>query len=104
MRSLLVSMILGTLVILAAPRSECWAQSLNGSGSTFVAPMMEKWARDYAKAKEVKINYTQVGSGAGIRQLGEKDTDFGCSDAPLTDDQMRKFKEAGGDVVHIPLV
>jgi phosphate transport system substrate-binding protein len=82
----------------------CQAQSLNGSGSSFVGPMMSKWARDYKKAKDVEINYTTVGSGRGIAQLLSQDTDFACTDAALTEDQLQKAKTAGGDVVHIPVV
>jgi len=65
---------------------------------------MNRWARDYEKAKQVKINYTPVGSGAGIRQFMEKETDFGCSDAALTSEQLQKAEGAGSQVVHIPLV
>jgi phosphate transport system substrate-binding protein len=62
--------------------------------------MMAKWARDYEKAKGIKINYTLVGSGAGIRQFLEKETDFGCTDLPLSNEQVQQ----ANDVVHIPLV
>jgi phosphate transport system substrate-binding protein len=79
------------------------AQSLDGSGSSFVGPLMSKWARDYAKAKEVKVNYTLVGSGAGIRQFLARETDFGCTDAFLTADEMKKAAAAGMEVVHVPL-
>jgi phosphate transport system substrate-binding protein len=80
------------------------AQTLNGSGSTFVSSILAKWAKDYEKEKSVKVNYASVGSGSGIRQFTEKETDFGCSDAPLTDEQLKKAQEANGEVLHIPLV
>jgi phosphate transport system substrate-binding protein len=48
----------------------------------------------------VKINYTPVGSGAGVRQFLDQETDFGCTDAALTTDQLKK----AGPVLHIPLV
>src|SRR5262245_21058478 len=104
MRSLVVGVISASAVILAGPLAACWAQSLNGSGSSFVAPMMDKWTRDYSKGKDIKINYTSLGSGSGIRQFLEKETDFGCTDAPLTDEHLNKAKAGGSDVVHVPLV
>ncbi len=80
------------------------AQSINGSGSTFAGPIMSKWVRDYKKAKDIDINYTAVGSGGGIRQVIAKETDFGFTDTPLGDAELNKAKEAGGDVIHIPVV
>lgn len=102
MRSRMIALVAGLMMIATATTSQ--AQSLNGSGSSFVGPMMSKWARDYKKAKDVEINYTTVGSGRGIAQLLSQDTDFACTDAALTEDQLQKAKTAGGDVIHIPLV
>jgi phosphate transport system substrate-binding protein len=97
-------MVWTVLAVLAAVPGVGRAESLNGSGSSFVGPMMTKWAREYAKAKGVTVNYTPVGSGSGIRQVLDKETDFGCTDAPLTAEQLTKAKGVGGEVVHIPLV
>src|SRR5260370_533431 len=76
----------------------------NGGGSSFVTPMMSKWASAYEKAQKVQVNYQSLGSGAGIQQMIAKTIDFGCTDAPLNDEQLSKAKQTGGDVVHIPLV
>lgn len=95
---------LGMLALLTTELGTGRAQSLNGSGSSFVGPIMSRWSRDYEKAKGIKVNYTPVGSGGGIRQFLEKETDFGCTDAPLTEEQLQKAKAAGGEVLHIPLV
>ncbi|HEV3261490.1 MAG TPA: phosphate ABC transporter substrate-binding protein PstS [Gemmataceae bacterium] len=77
---------------------------LNAGGSSFVYPMMTKWASEYDSAKGVEVNYNSIGSGSGIQQMTAKTFDFGCTDAPLNDEQLNKAKEIGGDVVHIPLV
>jgi phosphate transport system substrate-binding protein len=77
---------------------------LSGAGATFVYPMMSKWASEYEKAKGVKINYQSIGSGGGIQQMTAQTVDYGCSDGPMNDEQLKKAKEAKGDVVHIPLV
>jgi phosphate transport system substrate-binding protein len=80
------------------------AQALTGSGATFVAPLMSKWSRDYKKAKNIEIDYVAVGSGRGIQQFIEKETDFAFIDAPMKDEQLKAAKDKGGDVLHIPLV
>lgn len=66
--------------------------------------MMSRWAADYDKARGVKVNYQSVGSGGGIQQMIAKTFDFGCTDAPLNEEQLKKARETGGEVVHIPLV
>jgi phosphate ABC transporter phosphate-binding protein len=77
---------------------------LSGGGSSFVAPMMKKWASEYKKAKDIEIDYGSTGSGAGVTQMIEKRNDFGCTDAPMNDEQLDKARMAGGDVIHVPLV
>ena len=64
------------------------AQDVTGAGASFPAPLYSKWASDYNKATNVKINYQSVGSGAGLRQIEAKTVDFGASDAPLKDDEL----------------
>lgn len=76
---------------------------LSGTGASFIYPMMSKWAREYEKAKGVKINYQSTGSGAGIQQMTAQTVDFGCSDGPMNEEQLKKAKQVKGDVVHIPL-
>src|SRR5262249_31199648 len=77
---------------------------LNGAGSSFVYPLMSKWASEYEKTAGVKVNYQSIGSGGGIQQMTEKTADYGCTDGPMNEEQLKKAKESGGDVVHIPLV
>jgi phosphate transport system substrate-binding protein len=99
-------LMLGMLMVLAVVG--CWgsaknAPRLEGAGSTFVDPMMQVWAEAYNKQKNVQVNYQAKGSGAGINHMTAKDVDFGCSDAPLNDEQLAKASKAGGEVLHIPL-
>jgi phosphate transport system substrate-binding protein len=65
------------------------AQDVTGAGASFPAPLYSKWASDYNKATGVKINYQSVGSGAGIKQIEAKTVDFGASDMPLKDEELR---------------
>lgn len=75
---------------------------INGAGATFPAPIYTKWFQDYNKTNpSVEINYQAIGSGGGIKQLTEKTVDFGASDAPMSDDEL---KRAQGPVLHIPTV
>jgi phosphate transport system substrate-binding protein len=76
--------------------------SLNGAGSTFVYPMMSKWSSEYQKVRSnILVNYQSIGSGGGIRQLIAHTVQFGATDGPMTDDQL---KEAKSPVIHFPLV
>ncbi|MDM0078469.1 phosphate ABC transporter substrate-binding protein PstS [Variovorax sp. J2P1-59] len=65
------------------------AQEATGAGASFPAPLYSKWASDFNKASGAKINYQSVGSGAGIKQIEAKTVDFGASDMPLTDDELK---------------
>jgi phosphate transport system substrate-binding protein len=75
--------------------------NLKGAGATFPYPIYSKWFDAYNKAKGVEINYQSIGSGAGIKQLKANTVDFGASDAPLSDKDLKEFS---GEVVHIPTV
>jgi len=69
------------------------AQTLNGAGATFPAPLYEKYAREVRKKyPDLKVNYQAIGSGAGIRQTIAGTVDFGGSDAAMKDDEIAKVK------------
>ncbi len=73
--------------LLASP---AWAQQITGAGSTFVYPVLAKWASEYAKTSGVQINYQSIGSGGGIAQIKAGTVDFGATDAPLTAAELQK--------------
>ncbi len=75
---------------------------LTGAGSTFINPLLTTWSQAFNQtvAKNVTINYQSIGSGGGIQQITQKTVDFGASDAPMTDDQIK----AAAGILHIPLV
>jgi phosphate transport system substrate-binding protein len=76
--------------------------TLNGAGASFPNPIYSKWFSEYNKLHpDVQINYQSLGSGAGIRQVLSGTVDFGASDGPMTDEQL---KEAKTKVLHIPTV
>lgn len=75
--------------------------NLNGAGATFPYPIYSKWFNEFQKAHGVQINYQSIGSGGGIRQLQSGTVDFGASDMPLNDDQL---KEMGKSIIQFPTV
>ena len=76
--------------------------TLNGAGATFPYPMYSKWFSEYHKLhSDIQINYQSIGSGGGIRQVIAGTVDFGASDGPMTDDQL---KEAKIKILHMPTV
>jgi phosphate transport system substrate-binding protein len=74
--------------------------TLNGSGSTFAAPIYQQLGSEL-KGKGLTINYQAVGSGQGISDLTNKSTLFAGSDPPMADDEIAAAKKAG-DPVHVP--
>jgi phosphate transport system substrate-binding protein len=56
---------------------------VTGAGSTFIYPVLFKWATDYNQKTGVRVNYQSIGSGAGIAQIKEAAVDFGASDMPM---------------------
>jgi phosphate transport system substrate-binding protein len=75
---------------------------LNAAGATFPYPIYSKWFDVYhQKDPNVQINYQSIGSGGGIRQLLAGTVDFGASDGPMSDDQL---KEAKFKILHFPTV
>ena len=78
------------------------AMRLQGSGASFPKPIYEKWVSEYGKINpNVKIDYQATGSGAGQKALLSKTADFGASDDPMSDEDL---KSAGSDILHIPTV
>jgi phosphate transport system substrate-binding protein len=60
-----------------------------GAGSSFVFPVLSRWAADFKQAGGDEINYQSVGSGAGIAQIKAATVDFGATDKPLTPEELQ---------------
>lgn len=75
---------------------------LQGAGATFPNPLYQKWFSEYNKiTPSAKFDYQSIGSGGGIKQISAKTVDFGGSDAPMKDEEL---KAAPGEILHIPTV
>jgi phosphate transport system substrate-binding protein len=71
--------------------------SLRGAGSTFSAPLYQRWIEEYAASHpQVSISYDVVGSGEGIKRFLTDAVDFAGSDEILNDSDAAK---AGGAIM-----
>jgi phosphate transport system substrate-binding protein len=76
--------------------------TIQGAGATFPYPLYSKWISEYNKKNpSLKIDYQSIGSGGGIKPITERTVDFGASDAPMNDEQL---KAAPKEILHIPTV
>ena len=98
----MVQKLLAVCFALATIFSASAVTKINGAGASFPFPIYSKWFSEYKKVKtDVEFNYQAIGSGGGIRQLIKQTVDFGASDAPMKD---RDMKKAAWPVHHIPTV
>jgi len=78
------------------------AVRLNGMGATFPKPIYDKWVSEYGKLNQnIQIDYQSQGSGAGIKGIQAQTVDFGASDAPMSDADL---KAAPAEILHVPTV
>ncbi len=102
MRIVKVLSVLAALLSVATFAAADGQVLLNAAGATFPYPIYSKWFDLYHTAHpNVQINYQSIGSGGGIRQLTDKTVDFGASDGPMNDDQL---KQASVPILHFPTV
>jgi phosphate transport system substrate-binding protein len=84
------------------PARGAGAVMLNGAGATFPYPLYSRWFAEFNRQHpDIRINYQSIGSGGGIEQVKKGTVDFGASDAPLSDTQL---KEMGRPIVLMPTV
>jgi len=67
-------------------------RQITGAGSTFAAPIYGKWNELAKAAIGAELNYQAIGSGAGINQINNRTVDFGASDMPVPDAQLKEHK------------
>jgi phosphate transport system substrate-binding protein len=100
--------ILGTCLVVLVLAGVLWADTLSitGAGATFPYPMYSKWFDEYHKKNaNLEINYQSIGSGGGIKQITEGTVDFGASDGPMNDEQLKAYQDKHGfAILHFPTV
>jgi phosphate transport system substrate-binding protein len=78
--------------------------SLQGSGATFPAPIYKRWFLDYYQENPaVRVNYSPIGSGAGIRQFTSGLVMFGASDAGMSKKEIAALPKSYGGVLLLPM-
>ena len=93
-----LSAVCASLVLAGAATAQV---NLNGAGASFPRPLYDKLIGEYQRINPaVQINYVSSGSGAGIKQFSEGTIDFGGTDSPMKDSQLKAA--TGGLVHHIP--
>jgi phosphate transport system substrate-binding protein len=84
------------LLAIATPAA---AEPIRGAGSTFAAPVIAKWAKNYQAARadggdfispDWTVDYEPVGSLAGLMRLAQPELDFAATDAPLPPEELAK--------------
>ena len=68
--------------------SSAFAADITGAGSSFVFPVVAKWASVYKGVSGNGLNYQSIGSGGGIAQIKAKTVTFGATDKPLTSKEL----------------
>lgn len=84
----LVSAAVGVIATLAITASAASAIEITGAGSSFVFPILSKWASTYKGVAGDGLNYQSIGSGGGIAQIKAKTVTFGATDKPLTSKEL----------------
>src|SRR5438309_4856781 len=79
---------------------------INAAGATFPYPIYSKWFDEYHKKfPNLAFNYQSIGSGGGIKQVTEGTVDFGATDGPMNDVQLKEFQDKHHfGILHFPTV
>lgn len=91
------------LLLLCVSHSPAWSGSitLNGGGASFPAPLYNQWFKYYHRIyPDERINYQEMGSGAGVKSFTHQRLDFAGSDVPMTPQEIAKVENG---VVQAPL-
>lgn len=89
MTRLVFGLFVGLMLSWSSPLAA--AESTTGAGSTFVSPILLKWAADYRAKTGHVVNYQSIGSGGGITQIKARAVTFAATDMPLTPAELRKL-------------
>ena len=67
------------------------AAEASGAGSTFAAPIIEKWSAAYKAVSGDRVSYQPVGSSIGVDMIKKAAVDFGTTDRPLSRAELKKL-------------
>lgn len=77
-----------------------------GAGASFPSLVYAAWAFGYSKERGQEVRYVPTGSGDGIKQITERTVDFGATDSPLSEGDLKankliQFPTMAGGIVPI---
>jgi phosphate transport system substrate-binding protein len=104
----LIAATVGTLLYFA-PRlfvqyhKDVPAGELRSGGTSAALFMVDKWKDVYRKETGINLKYKSTGSTEGITGVIDRTFSIGFTHNPLTDEQKKKARETGGEVLHIPV-
>lgn len=104
MLRLALALTFGLALLAPAPAS---AQQFTGAGSTFAYQLLVRWSQAYQRSQRdaeyqpvgALFDYEAIGSEAGIQRLRERAVDFGATEVPLSDEEMRRYNAAQFPIV-----
>jgi phosphate transport system substrate-binding protein len=86
----------------AGPQAPTANVTLQGAGATFPDPLYQVWFQTYTGLHaNIQFNYQSIGSGGGIKAITQQTVDFGASDAPMADAELKALP-AGSKMLHVP--
>ncbi len=88
-----------TAVLLLLTSSAFAAIQITGAGSSFIYPVLAKWADAYKNISQIQVNYQPIGSGGGIRAIEEQTVTFAATDKPLTLAALHQYKLAQAPMI-----
>lgn len=82
------------------------AQTLTGSGSTLVQPLLNRWNQDNLRSQWTAesqpsggLDYEAVGSQAGVMRIKDRAVDFGATEVPLSPEEAKQYGVAQFPIV-----
>jgi len=73
--------------------------SFVGAGASFPGPVYRAWAAACSTSMNIDIRYEEVGSSEGIARIKSGAVDFGASDIPLGDEELKRHR-----LVQVPVL
>ena len=95
------TLILSSAITLILAPSAMASKRLSGAGASFPSKIYTRWFFDLAKSGGPRVNYQAVGSGSGRKAFIDETVNFGASDDPMKEADIKKVTRG---LVEIPMV